>query len=121
MSMDEVLESYDRAWNEPDDHERRRLLKTALTDSAELVDPRGRFQGRDAIAERICGFRDRFPGARVDITSGVDEHNGFARYDWKIFGPDGAMILDGIDVCERADDGRLRRIVMFFGSLPKQA
>jgi len=31
------------------------------------------------------------------------------------------MILDGIDVCERADDGRLRRVVMFFGSLPNQA
>jgi len=64
MSMDEVLESYDRAWNEPDDHERRRLLEAALTDRAELVDPRGRFQGREAIEERISGFRDRFPGAR---------------------------------------------------------
>ncbi len=116
--MDEVLENYARAWNEPDGEERRRLLETALTADAELLEPRGRFQGRDAIVERISGFQQRFPGARVETTSGVDEHNGVARYGWTIFGGDGQTILDGLDVCQRAGDGRLRLVVMFFGPLP---
>ena len=30
---------------------------------------------------------------------------------------DGKSLLDGIDVVERAADGRIRRVVMFFGSL----
>ena len=115
--MDGVIENYDRAWNVPDADERRRLLEAALTDDCELVEPRGRFAGRDAIVERISGFLNRFPGARVEITTNVDEHNEFARYEWRILDGAGALLLDGIDVVERASDGRLRKVVMFFGRL----
>jgi hypothetical protein len=71
MSMDEVLESYDRAWNEPDDLERRRLLETALTDSAELVDPEE--GSRDATRSR-SGSPDsvivsRVPGSTSPVVS----------------------------------------------------
>lgn len=117
--LDEVLAAYDAAWNERDTATRRRLLARALTEDAELVDPSGRFEGRDAVNERIAGFGSRFPGARVTITSGVDEHHGFARYAWMITAADGSVMLDGIDVVERADDDRLRRVVMFFGQLPQ--
>lgn len=58
-----------------------------------------------------------FPGARVEITTSVDEHNGFARYGWTIFDGEGSLLLDGIDVVERASDGRLRKVLMFFGTL----
>ena len=115
--MDAVIEEYDRAWNTDDSDGRRRHLEAALTDDCELVDPRGRFVGREAIFERISGFSDRFPGARVDITTEVDEHNGFARYGWVIVDREGAFVLDGIDVVERGADGRLRKVVMFFGAL----
>lgn len=115
--MDAVIEHYDRAWNAADADERRALLEAALTEDCELVEPRGRFAGREAILERISGFVDRFPGARVNITTNVDGHNGFARYGWVIVDRDGAQILDGIDVVERAPDGRLRQVVMFFGAL----
>ena len=119
--MDEVLASYDRAWNVADADERRRLLETALTDDCELIEPRGHFSGRDAIFDRLNGFAGRFPGARVDVTTAVDEHNGFARYGWRIVTADGGTLLDGTDVVERASDGRLRRVVMFFGPLPETA
>ena len=115
--MDAVIESYDQAWNVSEVDERRRLLEAALTDDCEMLEPRGRFAGREAIFERISGFSDRFPGARVDITTNVDEHNGFARYGWKIVDREGTHLLDGIDVVERAGDGRLRKVVMFFGTL----
>ncbi len=90
----EAIRSYDAAWNAPDAEERRRLLEAALTDDCELVDPRGRFPGRQSILERITGFADRFPGARVDITTKVDEHNGFARYGWEIVDRDGNVLLE---------------------------
>jgi hypothetical protein len=113
--LDEVLAAWDEAWAAPDAESRRRLVERALTADAELVDPvAGRFRGHDAIAERLSGFRERFPGAFLAITSGVDEHNGFARYTWAITGADGGTILDGMDVVERGDDGRLCRVVMFF-------
>ena len=115
--MDPIIGMYDEAWNASELSERRRLLEEALTDDCELVEPRGRFVGREAIVERLTGFTERFPAARVDITSKVDEHNGFARYGWTIVDRDGAEVLRGIDVVERATDGRLRRVVMFFGDL----
>ena len=115
--MDVVIEEFDKAWNAPDSGDRRRHLEAALTDDCELVDPRGRFVGREAIFERISGFSDRFPGARVDITTEVDEHNGYARYGWTILDREGTFVLDGIDVVERDTDGRLRKVVMFFGAL----
>ena len=115
--MDTVIEKYDHAWNASEVDERRRLLEAALTDDCEMLEPRGRFSGREAILERITGFSDRFPGARVDITTNIEEHNGFARYGWRIVDREGALVLDGIDVVERAADGRLRRVVMFFGAL----
>ena len=115
--MDRVIEMYDKAWNVSDLDERRRLLEAALTDHCELIEPRGRFPGREAILERITGFSDRFPGAKVEITTGIDEHNQFARYGWRIVDRDGGALLDGLDVVERAADGRLNRVVMFFGGL----
>jgi hypothetical protein len=54
----------------------------------------------------------------VSITSGLDEHNGVVRYAWTITGPGGEMILEGMDVIERAEDGRIQTVVMFFGELP---
>jgi hypothetical protein len=108
---------YADAWNASDASERRRLLEGALTEDCELIEPRGRFAGRDAIFERLTGFSDRFPGATVDNTTRVDEHNGFARYGWKIVGRDGSVLLEGLDVVARGADDRIERVVRFFGVL----
>jgi SnoaL-like domain len=117
--LDSVLLAYDEAWNAPDSQTRDRLLEQALTPTAELVDPGGgRFTGINAIAQRIEGFGKRFPTARVTITSGVDEHHGFARYLWAITDRDGRTILDGMDIVERSDTGLISRVIMFFGQLP---
>lgn len=117
--LDSVLSAYDEAWNAADPTTRRRLLEQSLIPDAELVDPAaGRFTGLDAIAGRIDGFSERFPGARVTITSGVDEHHGFARYAWTITDRDGRAIGDGIDIVERSEAGRISRVITFFGALP---
>jgi hypothetical protein len=44
-------------------------------------------------------------------------HNDVIRYAWAIVDAQGQKLLEGIDVAERAPDGRLRRILMFHGSL----
>ncbi len=115
---DDAISAYDEAWNAPDGDARIALLRRCMTSDAELVDPRaGRMTGHDAINEHIAGFAERFPGARVSISSDVDEHHGFARYAWTITDGAGDQLMTGIDVVERADDGRLKRVVMFFGEL----
>lgn len=116
LSVREVVEAYQQAWS-ADGHEQRRLLEVALTDDAELVQPNGRSVGRGAIVQRIAGLGERWPGARVEITSGSDEHHGFVRYSWNLRTAD-SVVLTGFDVGELAADGRLRRIVQFFGPFP---
>jgi hypothetical protein len=117
--FDELIAAYDAAWNEADAAARVRQLERCLSEHAELVDPTGHYRGRAAVADRIGGFSDRFPGARVTITSGVDAHHGFARYSWRITGSDGSTLLEGIDVVEQSSqDVRLQRVIMFFGALP---
>jgi hypothetical protein len=55
---------------------------------------------------------------RSSAASGVDVHNGIARYAWKIVDPSGAELIEGLDVAERDPASRLQRIVMFHGPLP---
>jgi hypothetical protein len=112
-----AIDSYDQAWNAPDADSRLSFLEAALSDDCELIEPNGRFAGRQEILERIAGFADRFPGARVKIATNVDVHSGFARYGWEIIDPKGKLVLEGIDVVEASLDGRIQRILMFFGTL----
>jgi len=109
------------AWNEADEGERRRLLGRSITDEAQLLDSTGDWRGVDGFAERISRYHTLAPGTRVVPSSGVDAFGNFMRYSWKIVDPQGHDVLEGLDVVERADDRRLRRILMFHGPLPPRA
>jgi hypothetical protein len=116
--MDRTLTDYFAAWNEPDSEKRAGLLEASITERAELVDPTGRWSGVDGLSERIANYHASAPGTKVVPGSGVDSHNGIERYGWLIVDQDGNEIMEGIDVAERLDDGRLSRILMFHGPLP---
>jgi hypothetical protein len=116
--VDDVIGDYFRAWNEADLQQRRLLLERSVTPDAELVDPTGRWQGIERLSERIGNYLVSAPGTRVEQSSGVDAHHDLVRYSWSIVDRDGCEIIEGLDVAERAGDGRLKRISMFHGSLP---
>ena len=59
------------------------------------------------------------PGARIEVTSGADEHHGRIRFGWKLTGAPQAM--DGIDVGQVDADGRLLSILGFWGANPPAA
>jgi hypothetical protein len=54
----------------------------------------------------------------VVVASGVDGHGDVVRYAWEIVNEQGESLMEGLDVAERIDDGRLRRVLMFHGPLP---
>jgi hypothetical protein len=115
--VEAAIERYDQAWNAADADARLSLLEAALSDDCELIEPNGRFMGREEILERITGFAARFPGATVKIATKIDSHSGFARYGWEIVDSGGNLVLEGIDVVEASPDGRIQRILMFFGGM----
>ena len=51
LSVNEVVETYQRAWGE-EGREQRHMLELVLTEDAELVQPNGRTGGRDAVLQR---------------------------------------------------------------------
>jgi hypothetical protein len=119
--MDRVLVDYFAAWNETDATERAELLERSVAEDAELIDPTGRWRGVAGLSERIGNYHAAAPGTAVVAASGVDTHNEIERYAWKIVDPSGADVMEGLDVVERDQAGRLQRIVMFHGPLPPAA
>jgi hypothetical protein len=106
------------AWNEPDPAERLRLLAECLTDDFELVDPSGRLLGHEGLSARIAQYHADAPNTKVAPGSEVDAHSDLVRYAWQIVDSEGNVLIEGLDVAERAPDGRLRRVLMFHGPLP---
>ena len=118
MSPDEAVTTYGAAWNEPDAGKRAALLDRAWADDGVYLDPTARAEGRDALTTHIAGFQSMMPGHTIDMTSGVDAHDGTFRFAWVMRNADG-VALEGMDYGELDDDGRITRIVGFFGPFPE--
>ena len=117
-STQQIVEAYGAAWNETDEAKRRGLLEKAWADDGVYTDPQSHVEGRDALLTLIAAFQSHAAGARIVPTSAADEHHGKLRFTWKMIGADGNTIIDGIDFGELAPDGRIKRIVGFFGPPP---
>ncbi len=117
-STQETVEAYGVAWNEGDEAARKRLLDKSWADGGTYTDPQSHAEGRDALSAVISGFQRQMADARIVATSGVDTHHGCLRFTWKVEGANGATLMEGIDFGELAEDGRIKRIVGFFGPPP---
>jgi hypothetical protein len=119
MGTAEVVAKYGAAWMEADVDRRRELLTEAWSEDGTYLDPTGSADGREALVKHIDGFRSTFPGHGMFITSGVDEHDGFLRFAWKMTDPDNNVILEGVDFGSLDTDGKIKSIVGFFGPMPE--
>ena len=63
-------------------------------------------------------MHEHYAGHAFERTSGVDVHHDHLRFAWQLVGPGGEVAVSGIDVADLAEDGRLARVVGFFGDLP---
>jgi hypothetical protein len=107
-------------WNEPEATKRTSLAKEVFTDDGRLVDPPVEGTGHDGISEMMGAVRTQFADHSFRRVSAIDAHHDTLRYGWELVGPDGAVVIAGLDVGHLADDGRLRRITGFLGPLPEE-
>jgi hypothetical protein len=114
------VQAYAAAWNEPDAAVRLELLERCWADDAAYVDPTVALRGRSALCEHISKVRARRPGARIEMMSGVDLHHDVVRFLWRLTRADGSAGETSIDFGEVDGDGRLTRIVGFFGEAPQR-
>ena len=96
--------------------------ESAWAGNGHYVDPMLEAEGHAALANMVAGVQAKFPGHRFRWRSGVDTHHDQVRFAWNLVGPDGSVVVAGIDVGALASDGRLQqRIAGFFGEVPVMA
>jgi hypothetical protein len=113
-----TIETYLAMWNEPDPARRADYIEQAWAEDGSYVDPLLEAEGHSALSEMVASVHAQYPGHRFHRTSGVDIHHDQVRFGWELAAPDGRTTVAGIDVGAVSPDGRLQRIVGFFGDLP---
>ena len=113
-----TVTQYMAAWNEPEAAARSALLAQCWSDSGVYLDPNVSLAGRDALATKIGEVLASRPGARLEFMSGIDVHHNVVRFLWRLVRPDGTGGDISIDFGEVGPDGRLVKIVGFFGPAP---
>ena len=118
LSPGDAVVAYCAAWNSVDRADRERLLARAWAPDGIYSDPEPTLAaGRAALSDTIAAFQRTHPGARFRC-SAPQAHHGAMRVTWILLGPDGVELAHGMDFSELATDGRIRRVVGFFGEPP---
>ncbi len=118
MNVSEVIDTHLLAYGEPDATRRLELVRQVWSADGSLADPPFEASGHDGIAGLTDVVLQHYPAHAFRRTSAVDAHHETARYTWVLEDADGAAAVAGTDIATFAPDGRLRRIVGFFGDLP---
>ena len=117
-AITKIVTHYMAAWNEREAAARNTLLEACWSDGGIYVDPGVSLAGRDALNAHIATVQASRPGARVEFMSGIDIHHDVVRFLWRLIRPDGTGGDISIDFGEVGPDGRLLKIVGFFGPAP---
>lgn len=113
----EVLEQMMSMWNEKDLNRIPDHVEAIFSEKVAFIDPANSIIGHDAFVSMVKEFRTKFPDAICSRASGVDSHHGLHRYHWEIHRGD-ELLLEGFDVTEIDDQGRVSRVEGFFGPIP---
>lgn len=104
------------AWNERDPAKVRGHLDLALREDVHFVDPSVDIEGIDAFEANVHHVHGQIPGATYGRTSDVDAHHDHYRYHWEIR-LDDEQLLEGFDVAVLDAQGRVEKVIGFFGPL----
>ena len=114
-----TVSAYCSAWAEPERAKRDSLLREVWARDGRYSDPTPvSLRGRAALSTHIGSFLAQNAGVRFRC-SAAQSHHHFMRFAWAIVAAGGTTIVSGTDFAELASDGRLQRIVGFFGDPPK--
>jgi hypothetical protein len=117
-TTERIVDAHLAAYCEPNPTARQAAIGQLWNQLGRLVDPPFEAAGHDGIAGQAAMVVSQFPGHRFERTTAIDEHHGFARYGWRLVNASGAVAAEGIDVLEFDVDGRIGRVVGFFGAQP---
>lgn len=117
--MEPYLQNLDNmlaAWNASDETEVHKLAEAAMELNVHFVDPNHNIMGRAAFVEMVHAVHKQIPGAVYSRESRVDVQNNHCRYHWAIH-KDDQLLMQGFDVTEVNDAGKIVKVIGFFGEL----
>ena len=115
---DAVVEAYVATWNETDAGKRRAGIVRAWAEAGSYRDPVMTSDGHAGVDAMLAGVQARFPGFVLARTSKIDQHNGHLRFAWSLGPAGGPSVVEGVDFCALAPDGRLASVVGFIDKMP---
>ena len=110
-----ALRPYLDAFVEHDSARRLNLLEQGLASNAEIWGPKRVFAGYAEISEKIEGFQRNWPDCRLVLASGVVCFNNAGHFAKAIVASSGSVLASGHSVVELAQDGRISRVLAFWG------
>jgi hypothetical protein len=116
-AADATIEAYVATWNETDASRRQAGIARVWAPSARYRDPLMASDGHAGIDAMLASVQAKFPGFVLRRTSGVDCHNGRARFSWSLGPAAGPAVVEGVDFCALAPDGRLEQVVGFIDKM----
>lgn len=117
-AVESTIEAYVATWNETDVARRQAGVARAWAAEGRYRDPVMASDGHAGIDAMLAGVQAKFPGFVLKRTSKVDAHNGAARFTWSLGPAAGPTVVEGVDFCALAPDGRLVEVVGFIDKMP---
>ncbi|NML45744.1 SnoaL-like domain-containing protein [Ramlibacter sp. G-1-2-2] len=117
-AIERLVDSHLAAYCDADAARRASAIRAAWNADGSLVDPPLAARGHQGISDQAATLLSQFPQHRFERSTAVDAHHDFLRYGWRLVNADGAAVLEGVDVAELDVDGKLLRVVGFFGAQP---
>lgn len=111
----QAVDAFFAAWSEKDEARRRAALATIATDDVAFADAFSCTAGIEDLVAHLSAAQMHMPGVVLERSGDVRHCQGTALADWVAKGPDGAPRGRGTNVFELAPDGRIRRVVGFWG------
>ncbi|HSM04385.1 MAG TPA: SRPBCC domain-containing protein [Longimicrobiales bacterium] len=116
--LESRIDAFVAAWNEEDPERRRDLLAGCWAPDGLFVDRMGYVPGREAMETFIANARRFMPGVGMERTGPIRETHGRVHFPWRLTGPDGAVVGEGLDVGRLDGEGRFVELAGFWDDPP---
>ena len=111
-----VVDRYLGLWSEADASVRQKELAATTVPDVVFGDAFGCTRGRDDLAAHVAAVQLHMPGVRLAREGEVRQCQGTALASWVALGSGGERRGRGTSVFDLAPDGRISRVVGFWGS-----
>jgi SnoaL-like domain len=116
--VNEIVERYFACWNETDPQARRKLVNETWAADGYYIDPLAEARGVAAIDATIAAAQGQFPGLVFTRAGAVDAHHRQARFRWHLGPVGGESLVDGFDVLQADEDGKITAVLGFLDRVP---